>query len=86
MSMIRKAEKKDLALIVSQEMAATAGVYTKNLVKGAPLIVTQKHLANGYAKAIIANSGVLLSPSERNTEEIILKAKTNTNPTKYTRT
>ncbi|MBP8640760.1 MAG: bifunctional glutamate N-acetyltransferase/amino-acid acetyltransferase ArgJ [Oscillospiraceae bacterium] len=54
---IRKAEKKDLALIVSQEMAATAGVYTKNLVKGAPLIVTQKHLANGYAKAIIANSG-----------------------------
>jgi len=54
---IRKADKKDLALIVSQETASTAGVYTKNLVKGAPIIVTQKHIANGYARAIIANSG-----------------------------
>ena len=54
---IRKADKKDLALIVSQKKAATAGVYTKNLVKGAHIIVTQKHIANGYARAIIANSG-----------------------------
>jgi len=54
---IRKAGKRDLALIVSQSLAATAGVYTKNLVKGAPLIVTQKHIANGYSRAIIANSG-----------------------------
>ncbi|NLH01955.1 MAG: arginine biosynthesis protein ArgJ, partial [Clostridiales bacterium] len=38
---IKKSGKKDLALIVSQKMAATAGVYTKNLVKGAPIIVTQ---------------------------------------------
>lgn len=54
---IRKPGKKDLALIVSQKMAATAGVYTKNLVKGAPIIVTQKNIANGYSRAIIANSG-----------------------------
>lgn len=54
---IRKKGKKDLALIVSEKMAAAAGVYTKNLVKGAPIIVTQKHLENGYLKAIIANSG-----------------------------
>lgn len=54
---IRKAGKKDLALIISQKMASTVGVYTKNLVKGAPILVTQKHLANGYAQAIIANSG-----------------------------
>ena len=54
---IRKADKKDLALIVSQKRASTAGVYTKNLVKGAPIIVTQKNIANGYARAIIANSG-----------------------------
>lgn len=54
---IRKADKKDLALIVSQKKAATVGVYTKNLVKGAPIIVTQKHIANGYAQAIIVNSG-----------------------------
>ncbi len=54
---IRKKGKKDLALVVSQKIAATAGVYTKNLVKGAPIIVTQKHIANGYSRAIIANSG-----------------------------
>ena len=54
---IRKKGKKDLALIVSQKKAAAAGVYTKNLVKGAPLIVTQQHIENGYARAIIANSG-----------------------------
>ncbi len=54
---IRKTGKKDLALIVSQKKAAAAGVFTRNLVKGAPLIVTQKHLVDGYARAIIANSG-----------------------------
>lgn len=54
---IRKKGKKDLALIVSQKRAAAAAVYTKNLVKGAPLLVTRKHLADGYARAIIANSG-----------------------------
>ena len=54
---IRKSAKKDLALIVSEKRAATAGVYTKNLVKGAPITVTQKHIADGYASAIICNSG-----------------------------
>ena len=54
---IRKADKNDLALIVSQKKASTAGVYTKNLVKGAPIIVTKKNIANGYARAIIVNSG-----------------------------
>ncbi len=49
--------KKDLALIVSEKKAATAGVYTKNLVKGAPILVTQKNIADGYAQAIIVNSG-----------------------------
>ena len=54
---IRKSNKKDLALIVSEKKAAAAGVYTKNLVKGAPIIVTQKNIADGYARAIIVNSG-----------------------------
>ena len=50
-------EKKDLALIVSEVPARAAAVYTQNLVKGAPLIVTKKHLENGVAQAIICNSG-----------------------------
>ena len=49
--------KKDLALIVSEVPAAAAAVYTTNLVKGAPLAVTKAHLENGYARAVICNSG-----------------------------
>jgi glutamate N-acetyltransferase/amino-acid N-acetyltransferase len=50
-------EKKDLALIYSMKRANAAAIYTKNLVKGAPLIVTKEHLADGKAQAIICNSG-----------------------------
>ncbi len=49
--------KKDFALILSEVRAASAGVYTSNLVKGAPVVVTREHLADGYAQAIICNSG-----------------------------
>ena len=49
--------KKDLALILSETKAATAAVYTTNLVKGAPLTVTKNHIADGYAQAVICNSG-----------------------------
>ena len=49
--------KKDLAMIVSDVPAATAAVYTQNLVKGAPIAVTKKNIANGYAQAVICNSG-----------------------------
>ena len=50
-------EKKDLSLIYSQVNANAASVYTTNLVKGAPLIVTKEHISNGKAQAIICNSG-----------------------------
>ena len=49
--------KKDLALIISQTRAAAAGIYTANLVKGAPIYVTKENIADGYAQAIICNSG-----------------------------
>lgn len=49
--------KKDLALIVSEKKAAAAAVYTTNLVKGAPIAVTKRHIADGYAQAAICNSG-----------------------------
>ena len=55
---IRKNRSKpDLAMIVSDTRCTAAGVYTKNKVKGAPLTVTQEHLADGYAQAVICNSG-----------------------------
>ena len=49
--------KKDLALIVSDVPASAAAVYTTNLVKGAPLLVTKKNISNGVAQAVICNSG-----------------------------
>ena len=49
--------KRDLSLILSEVPASAAAVYTTNLVKGAPLIVTQEHIKNGVARAIVCNSG-----------------------------
>lgn len=55
---IRKNKDKiDLALIVSDVKASAAAVYTTNLVKGAPIYVTKENISNGYAKAMICNSG-----------------------------
>jgi glutamate N-acetyltransferase/amino-acid N-acetyltransferase len=49
--------KKDLSLIFSEKRASAAAVYTTNLVKGAPLVVTKNHIADGFAQAVICNSG-----------------------------
>ena len=49
--------KRDIALIFSETRATAAAVYTTNLVKGAPLTVTKNHIADGYAQAVICNSG-----------------------------
>ena len=49
--------KKDLALITSEVRCAAACVYTQNLVKGAPILVTKEHVKDGYARAVIVNSG-----------------------------
>jgi len=49
--------KKDLSLIFSECPASAAAVYTTNLVKGAPLTVTKKHIENGIAQAVVCNSG-----------------------------
>lgn len=53
----KRKEKLDLALIYSEKLCNGAAVYTKNIVKGNPIIVTKKHLYNGKAQAIIINSG-----------------------------
>ncbi|MBR2411754.1 MAG: bifunctional ornithine acetyltransferase/N-acetylglutamate synthase [Clostridia bacterium] len=49
--------KRDLALIVSEVRAKAAAVYTTNLVKGAPLVVTKENISDGFAQAVICNSG-----------------------------
>ena len=49
--------KRDLAMIYSEVPASAAAVYTQNLVKGAPILVTKKNLANNIAQLVICNSG-----------------------------
>lgn len=51
-------EKFDLGVVYSETECNAAGVYTQNKVKGAPIIVTKKHLekSGGKAKAVIVNS------------------------------
>ena len=49
--------KRDIALIFSEVPGAAAAVYTKNLVKGAPLTVTKENISDGIAQAMICNSG-----------------------------
>ncbi|HBC26535.1 MAG TPA: bifunctional ornithine acetyltransferase/N-acetylglutamate synthase, partial [Ruminococcaceae bacterium] len=49
--------KPDLAMIYSGTPCSAAASYTQNLVKGAPIQVTKKHLENGVAQAVICNSG-----------------------------
>ena len=50
-------EKKDLAMYVCETRCAAA-MHTQNLVKGAPNTVTAEHLQDGYAQAMICNSGI----------------------------
>jgi glutamate N-acetyltransferase/amino-acid N-acetyltransferase len=54
---IKKSGKPDLALIYSEIPATAAAVFTTNQVKGAPVIVSQKHIKKGEVQAVISNSG-----------------------------
>lgn len=50
--------KNDLGMIYSEKLCTAAAVYTQNKVKGAPVLVTKRHLeaSGGTAKAVIVNS------------------------------
>lgn len=50
-------QKNDMALIYCDRECNAAALYTQNKVKGAPIAVTKKHLADGRARAVIVNSG-----------------------------
>src|ERR1700694_1923101 len=54
---IKSSGKKDLALVYSSAPARAAAVFTSNQVKGAPVVVSQEHIRDGRAQAILASSG-----------------------------
>jgi glutamate N-acetyltransferase/amino-acid N-acetyltransferase len=50
-------DKLDVGILASSEPCVAAGVYTRNSLKGASLVISMEHLKNGRAQAIVANSG-----------------------------
>lgn len=51
-------DKKDLAMYYCEHICTAAAVHTTNKVIGAPNTVTKAHLENGFAQAMICNSGI----------------------------
>jgi glutamate N-acetyltransferase/amino-acid N-acetyltransferase len=54
---LKKREKEDLGLFFSKVPANAAGVFTRNQVKAAPVILDKERIKKGVCQAIIANSG-----------------------------
>ena len=54
---LKKNSKKDLGLIYSDVPATVAAMFTRNLVKAAPVLLDQHRTANGSCRAVIVNSG-----------------------------
>lgn len=54
---IKKPGLLDLALVVSDRSGPIAGVFTKNQVVAAPVILDRLHLRRGTGRAILVNSG-----------------------------
>lgn len=70
-----KKQGEDLALIYSRVPAVAAGVFTANLVKAAPVIISQQNITRPGARAIIINSGNANAATgavgERNARKIV---------------
>lgn len=54
---LKKGGLLDLCLILSQRQAVVAGMFTTNRVKAAPVLLSQKRIKRGFARAVLANSG-----------------------------
>lgn len=54
---IKKPGRLDVGLIYAEKPAVAAGVFTRNRVKAAPVIISRERLRRGAAQAILVNSG-----------------------------
>ena len=54
---IKRSGKPDLALVLADELASAAGVFTLNRVKAAPVEISQRRLRRGHARGVLLNSG-----------------------------
>src|SRR5256886_7756316 len=54
---IRRAGRKDLLLMTLAEGASVSGVFTQNRFCAAPVQVAKEHLASGFPRALLVNTG-----------------------------
>lgn len=54
---VRNSGRRDLGLLFSERECASAAVFTRNVLKGAPLSVTREAIEAGGVRAVVANSG-----------------------------
>jgi len=55
---VRSTGVRDLGLLFSEVPCEAAAVFTRNAVKGAPLVVTREAVERGGVRAVVANSGI----------------------------
>jgi glutamate N-acetyltransferase/amino-acid N-acetyltransferase len=55
---VRGSGGRDLGLLYSELACETAAVFTRNALKGAPLVVTREAVGAGGVRAVVANSGI----------------------------
>jgi len=54
---MKSKDELDLAILCSEVTCKAAGVFTTNQIKSAPVILSQRHISEGRAQAMVANSG-----------------------------
>ena len=73
---LKKNGRKDLALIYSETSANVAGVFTRNQVKAAPVILDMQRIVSGSCRAVLANSGnANCCTGEKGIQDAILTAR-----------
>jgi glutamate N-acetyltransferase / amino-acid N-acetyltransferase len=54
---VRNSGRRDLGLLFSEHECTSAAVFTRNVVKGAPILVTKRAVEAGNVRSVVANSG-----------------------------
>lgn len=73
---LKKNNQKDLGLICSEVNANVAGVFTKNRVQAAPVLIDRERIRSGICRAVIANSGSAnCCTGDQGMKDAILEAK-----------
>lgn len=54
---IKKHGGPDLALLAADEPVPTAGMFTRNIIRAAPVQITERRVQAGFLRAVLVNSG-----------------------------